>query len=226
MATIHCPKCNAEISSLSLACPACQASLPSAGPMAAQHADPGTFWGNFWGVMTDTRSTFQWILDGPDGRHVWTLLWVMQLAELPGVWIEKGPLVALFMTLLGVPVGYLMLKLFAWLYSHIGAFLGGSGSPQALFKQVTWCLAGTVLVDLCNLSGKLFNSPLWHGVWVVVAFGVGIWGLIVNLITLSMAHRFSMWMAFWTIVLTVVLVGGVILAFLLLIGFFLGVHLL
>lgn len=226
MANIHCPKCNAEISSLSLACPACQTPLEGKVPEARKHQDPGSFFSNFTGVLTDTRETFQWILDGPDGRHAWTMFFLIQLMKSLETVVKKRefliPFISLFvLTAISYPMGWVA----AWLLSHVGSWLGGRGDVRSLFKYVVWAGAGSLLLGICAVLGALELSSLWKTIWDVISFGVLLWTFILSLIMIAVAHRFSIWSALGTVVLTFLLVAIPLWVILTLAGLFLGIHL-
>jgi hypothetical protein len=203
MALISCPKCNAEVSSLSLACPACGASLanlPFSSKTQPRPAQP--FFDNFWGILTAPQTTFQQILEGPRGQGAWVLLFLSAFISCLGDVVKKGeiryllvfPLVALF--------SYLVFLLVAWIFSFTGKWIGGEGDSPELFDYLIWSLVPSTVVGVLQIIRNLNNSGLWGFGWGAAQAVAALWGFIICFLLLATAQRFSVWHALLNMFLT------------------------
>jgi len=214
MPNIHCPKCNAEVSSLSMACPACGASLANvqSAPLPwTQTFRPAASFGTlFWGVLTTPTSTFEDILAGPRQQHVWKMLLLTAFFESLNNASEKGQYLYVLAFPIGALVSYLVIWIGAWLMSVTGKWLGGTGSVSELYDYAIWAGAPTLFFNFALFMGRLSPIGLWHYGWAVVEFGLAVWAFIISLRLLAAAHRFSMGMAFLNMVIAALVILAVV----------------
>ncbi len=214
MPNINCPKCNAEVSSLSMACPACGASLSNvqSAPLPwTQTPQPASSFGTlFWGILTTTASTFEDILAGPPRQHVWKMLLLGGFFEGLASASEKGEFLYVLFFPIWALVGYLVLWVMAWLFSATGKWLGGRGEIGELYDSSIWSEAPMVFVNFAGFLMNLSSIGLWHYGWEIVRFGLSIWAFIISLRLISTAHRFSMGMAFLNIIIVSLLILAVV----------------
>jgi hypothetical protein len=219
-----CPGCKAVIANDLFSCPKCgfafhapgatPASLGATrGPWRAQ-----SFSDNFLGILTEPRKTFGYILQGPHFEGTWSMLLLLAVLQFIQT-AQKGHFIlGLIMIPVFVVVGYLALWIGAWIYYHVGGWFGGKGSRDDLFDYGVWASAASAVGSVVTIIKNLVHLSLWQLPWKVIGWGVGIWALIISIILLSTAHRFSIGRAILVQVTIVAVAFGLLLIVLLAFG--------
>jgi hypothetical protein len=189
MSTIRCAKCGAEISSLSSSCPSCKTAVP------AGSAPPPKWNGLFTtslDLMLDPRGTFEYIRKFPYGGETWALLFITAfLGFIDETLEDHKAFVNLILIPVTIIVGWVFLWIFGRLEYHYGKLLGGTGSREDLFEVQVWAMATTIPASLASIVGGLSSETFWHLIWVGIGVILLVWAIVVCIVMLATAHRYS-----------------------------------
>jgi hypothetical protein len=227
MALISCPECAAEISDKALACPKC--GHPSLGKVPAGGSSGRLdFLDSFFGVWTSPRQVVRRILDQRPGYGVWLIILVSSLltALKPGAFMATSYYIGdLSAAALVFPAVFLLelVGFWAWcLFSHaLGRWFGGTADfrgvttanawanppyllSQALDLVVLMPIWVTVLFFPDDLVARIGSNAAWQKVLGFGALILALWGMVLMVVNLSEAQRFSKAKAFLVLLLYVV----------------------
>jgi len=175
----------------------------------------------FWG---QPRQAFGYLLNQDNKDSVIFLLGVTALIGmisgagsfnyLRGFGIDNGFLVAAISGIANVA----LISILILFYFKIGQFLGGEGDLMAVATISLWASIPTYITSSIALIPSIFSligisTPvfldgsgfLFTGAFGVVNFIVSIWGLILSVVGLSVAHKFSNGNAISTYLLSIVI---------------------
>lgn len=126
--------------------------------------------------------------------------------------------ILLMTAVLAFPAGYVGIYVQGWIYEVVGYLLGGQGKGEQTRVAAAWCCVPEILSVPANVGMLLLfgstvfmhplpqtDNPLVLGLSMVV-FGLfllslAVWVLILALGALAEVHRFTLWRAFWTLLI-------------------------
>ena len=194
--------------------------------------DPGNPWFTIW---TRPRDVMRWVLATDPTRNVKGLILGGAVAgALSNAGDDAESLNGLLLQLalavpIGAAIGYLIYYFVSpWLLTMVGRWLGGTGDRVALRAAVAYALIPSIWASAISIIGiiviafvlatgadatALVRMP-WLAVLIamgVIAFALAIWQLIITIACVSVAHRFSMWLSFATLLLVMIIVFAAVL---------------
>lgn len=165
------------------------------------------------------RVTIRWLIDERDPREAILLISIVfGLKYLDNVISGDGPIAfGMLLALIAIPISALIGIFFLYaaglFYRLIGQALGGEGDGPEIRTAFAWSFVPTmaafpltvVLFTALNIWPSFtMNTPLWIINFPFLA--LGIWGIVIQIAGLSVAHQFSIPRAIGTFLLTFALV--------------------
>ena len=125
--------------------------------------------------------------------------------------------------LIGGVGGLISYHILAWLLHILGRALGGKGKYKQVKSALAWAFApaivslATYAFGIALFGGELFSeftprmdaSQFLSGMYlgfVFIQFVAAIWTIFIGINTLSVAHGYSRWSAFFTYVLSIIVI--------------------
>ncbi|SHH96103.1 YIP1 family protein [Ferrimonas marina] len=184
-------------------------------------------------VMLEPRQTLRGILDSSEPRR-W-FWWLLVLSLVVGQMDDVINLVSeglmgpatlaktLGVFLIAIPATYLIMKLAAWGYQHIGRWLGGKGDTESILVGMMWATVPQLLLlpvalllalwvgldavfDLGWLAAEGWLFPLAVGLYVILQTVFAIWAFGLGIVNLATCHGFAIWRALLSFVLFILMV--------------------
>lgn len=127
----------------------------------------------------------------------------------------------------GPIVGIIMMFFYSGVLFLFGKLLGGTGSFWDVFKAGALTYVPSLVIGIFyyiwmffapDSYFNAFETSAFTFVVPLISFAFGIWSIVINVIALSEAHRFSNWRAFFTLIIPVILVMILVFAVIAIIG--------
>ncbi len=180
-------------------------------------------------IWFQPRLTMRWLIDERDPREAILLISIVfGLKYLDNVLssndtpIAFGLLAAPIAIPISVLVGIALLYFFGLLYRLVGRMVGGEGDGPGIRTAFAWSLfvptiAGLPIDILYFVSNVVMPTTLYVPLWVFnfPILVLNIWGLVIEIAGLSVAHRFSIPHAIGTFLLGILIIFLVIMIVLL-----------
>ncbi|HSD83371.1 MAG TPA: Yip1 family protein [Anaerolineae bacterium] len=178
---------------------------------------------------------FIWFHPQATLREILTInpgLYVIPLAILSGLarafdfytnhdWINQPWWNVLLLRGLGIGVlgGLVMLYAGGFIFQWTGRLFGGQASPQQVRTALAWGSIPDVLQLLIYLLLLALNQASWFSMsalsvlyaagWLA-SIGLWIWKVLLLIVCLTEAHRFSIWRGLGTLLVGALIVGGLL----------------
>lgn len=128
---------------------------------------------------------------------------------------------------LGPITGIIMMFIYSGIIFLFGKLLGGTGSFWDVFKAGSLTYVPSLVIGIFYYIWMFFAPESYFNAFETSAFSIivplislafGIWSIVINVIALSEAHRFSNWRAFFTLTIPFLLVMIFVFAVIAIIG--------